>query len=232
MDRASLGIAGVTLTACALLGSPGATQPALAAPTSRIASITASAATHPALPVGPRSRTPKNGGSRPVFTVDESAQHAVSNRLHQAASLAGYASASDGIAASGVIAWVDTPAQLAGAIQSRRARAPPTTRLAECLRANSDPGWDGPKAVPSASVGGRLPDGSPARAPVRLIQSPQAARNKSHQARRRFDPPGESVCSEPSCVMALREYAGLASGAAMRGSRWICSPGATTKSSS
>ena len=129
MDRTSLGIAGATLAACAFFGSLGATRPALAAPAdaSRIESITATTATLPPLPLVPRSRGPKNGGSHPVFTIDESAQHAVIDRLHKGASLAGYASASDGIAASGVIASVDTPAQLASTIQSRPARAPPTT---------------------------------------------------------------------------------------------------------
>lgn len=131
MDRTSRGIAGATLAACAFFGSLGATRPALklAAPAhaSRIESITATTATLPTLPLVPRSRGPKNGGSHPVFTIDESAQHAVIDRLHKGASLAGYASASDGIAASGVIASVDTPAQFASTIQSRPARAPPTT---------------------------------------------------------------------------------------------------------
>lgn len=130
MDRTSLGIAGATLAACAFFGSLGAAQPAQAASlhASDVGSIASSATTFPAIPLVPRRGGPRNGGgSHPVFTVDDSAQHVGSDRLHKAASLAGYASASDGIAASGVIAAADTPTQRGRAIDSRPARAPPTT---------------------------------------------------------------------------------------------------------
>jgi hypothetical protein len=127
MCRTRLGVAGATLAALSFLGTPGTPQLALAAPAVAPGSASVAARTSTApVPRGHRHRGTKHGrGPGPVCTVEQSANKLGSDIAARVSGLAGYASASDGAGAFGVIAAVDVPARHGNVIEHRAARAPP-----------------------------------------------------------------------------------------------------------
>jgi hypothetical protein len=128
MHRAGLGIAGVTITACALFGSVGAAQTGVVAvaDVSATEPAFASWATVPTAPLLPGHKTPRRGGDAvPVFTVDELGKPSISDGDVRALSASKNAYDSGNQRAAGTLASDDAPVLRTRATEHQTARAPP-----------------------------------------------------------------------------------------------------------